>query len=84
LFAKKNKIKPDIIINSPETIKNIEDYKELKKKIRNCNKITRNELDIISRLPRENLIELINIYNLHIGNFALFNEFHSVINTNNC
>jgi len=75
--------KPENIDNTLTT-NNIEDYNEITKKIRKCTKLSQNEIDFLSRLPRENWIDIINLYNIHMINFELFSEYHSVINTNNC
>jgi hypothetical protein len=81
--SSRKKIKPENIDNTLTT-NNIEDYNEITKKIRKCTKLSQNEIDFLSRLPRENWIDIINLYNIHIINFELFSEYHSVINTNNC
>jgi hypothetical protein len=81
--SSRKKIKPENIDNTLTT-NNIEDYNEITKKIRKCTKLSQNEIDFLSRLPRENWIDIINLYNIHMINFELFSEYHSVINTNNC
>jgi len=78
IFRKKNKINPNNN-NIPVTIKNCKIYYELQKNIHKCQPLSKNELDYIKTLPRENLIDIVNIYNIHISNFELLNKFRPEI-----
>jgi len=77
IFNKKSKVKP--VINETITIKNNQEYYELHNNIRVCKKLSENELEFIKTLPRENLIDIINMYDIHMGNLETFNNFYTIL-----